>query len=99
MSIITFLCLYLAAHCLIGLATNRIGIAVGLKQIDDRLTESNTYNVSRITRHQSFDLNGIKNDIAIMKLSKEVALSLEVGIICLPLLDDINGKNVVAIGW
>lgn len=55
--------------------------------------------VDKITPHGSFDYNDAKNDIALIRTTKEIIFDDKIQPIALPKSDVTYGKVVVVTGW
>lgn len=93
-----------AAHCVISYKPSQLAVMVGINNISTASNTSNTFYVSNMIYHSSYNASLVQNgsDIAILKLSKKVTLSATVGTICLPAstssLTVVNQLLIVA-GW
>lgn len=64
------------------------------------MTEKNVYGVESVIMHERFDPITFKNDIAIIRLDRDVQTSYEIGFVCLGKLNQVQaGDTVYAIGW
>ena len=93
-----------AAHCVDNFAAENIGVVVGVHDFaTEPLTSSNTFGVSSRYYHTRYASSPeIINDIAILKLDKNVTLGTKIALACLPTQSDINKvltKNIVVTGW
>jgi secreted trypsin-like serine protease len=90
-----------AAHCVEGIRPSRLAVIVGLHTRNLIFIE-NLYTVSKIAIHQNWNPNLILNDVAIIKLRKNVTFSSRVSPICLPTSNDstvVYNKKLVITGW
>jgi trypsin len=94
-----------AAHCVDFLSASQLAIYVGgyeTVQSGSTLNEANIYRVSRIKRHPFYSSRTLRNDIALVKLSRSITYSDEVSPICLPATTDskvVYNKKLVLSGW
>ncbi|XP_051966147.1 mannan-binding lectin serine protease 1-like [Xyrauchen texanus] len=88
---------------IIPVAAEHIRVHLGLTDVRDKHTATNR-SVERVILHPQFDPQNYNNDIALVKLSQEVALSELVRPVCLP-KPGIGGQDVmpytlgVVAGW
>ncbi|CAF0959695.1 unnamed protein product [Brachionus calyciflorus] len=74
-------------------------IYIGLHDRND-INEKNVYSVESIIMHERFDPITFKNDVAIIRLDRDVQSSYEIGFACLGKLNQVQpGDTVYAIGW
>jgi secreted trypsin-like serine protease len=94
-----------AAHCADYLTASRMAIYVGGYETvkkGNTLNAANIYTVSSIKIHSSYNEKYLKNDIALLKLSKSITYSDKVSPICLPATSNarvVYNKNLVLTGW
>lgn len=92
-----------ASHCVINYSKDKLVVLAGTNSFSGlALKPSNFYNVSNIFSHELYDRKNLRNDIAILKLSRPVASTAKLAPICLPESSDSNimydQKGIVA-GW
>ncbi|CAF1079587.1 unnamed protein product [Brachionus calyciflorus] len=92
-----------AAHCVYGLKSSDLAVAVGIYHLNWNLNESNIFYVSKIIIHEKYSKYSVNNDIAILKLIQSVNISSTVSTICLPIhkkeLKNSYYKNLITSGW
>lgn len=93
-----------AAHCVVDHELkNDIAVVIGINSIKEPLTTFNTFFVSKIISHQNYNASLIKNDVALIRLSKPVPFSEKVYPVCLPPssvpANFVYNKEVILIGW
>lgn len=92
-----------AAHCVDTFDANEIVIYAGINDINTDNSNANLYGVSHRYFHESYNAQLIINDIAILVLSRNVTLSRDIQLACLPHSTSdatfaIN-KTVAILGW
>lgn len=91
-----------AANCVYNRQAKLLSVVVGSHRLDEQLTLENNIGVRRIAIHSNFNIRGVADNIAILKLDKPLNLSAKISIICLPPNGNeafVFGKNVVIAGW
>jgi secreted trypsin-like serine protease len=92
-----------AAHCVRDVRPENLAVVVGTNSLNETLSSSNVHFVTKIIYHQMFDEISLTNDIAILKLERNVRLSSSINTICLPDSVDegnfVQNKFVTVIGW
>ncbi|XP_044729853.1 venom serine protease 34-like [Chrysoperla carnea] len=93
-----------AAHCLVNAELNNTGILVGDWNLNTGTDtpKSKIYNSAEFLIHRDFNSQTFENDIALVKTTKPIAFSLEVGPACLPILyqtTNFVGTYVTELGW
>jgi len=75
-------------------------VYVGVHNRDTDINALNTYYVTRIIRHPKFNQATFENDIAIIKLDREVEISKNVDFLCFDKQVPVEyGESLYAIGW
>lgn len=88
-----------AAHCFPGGSNSGIThVRLGEHNVDSSRDGASPVDVSisRVTAHEAYDANSLKNDIAVLRLSRGVSLSGDVAPICLP--DAYVGDDLTRVG-
>lgn len=92
-----------AAHCVNTLDAFEILVFAGINNINTELGASNAYFVSHRYFHESYNAQLIQNDIAILVLVKNVSISREIQLACLPASSTDStyaiNKTLALIGW
>jgi len=99
-SVITNRFIITAAHCVKGINERRIKLILG--DHDRRQTEpaQETHTIERVFIRPDFVKKTFNNDIALIKLSREVHYSEYIRPVCLPATDrSYNGQNTTVVGW
>lgn len=76
-----------AAHCFPGGSNSGIThVRLGEHNVDSSRDGASPLDisVSRVTNHESYDANSLKNDIAVLRLSRSVSFTSDIAPICLP---------------
>ena len=84
--------------------SNPISLVViaGVNNLKKKISISNLFFVEEIINHEKFDAEMAANDIAIIKLKKNVTLSSKISLACLPANDENRvalNKSTVLLGW
>lgn len=90
-----------AAHCFDSYSASQFGVVIGINDLSAR-DSGNTYYISQLTVHPNYDAKNILNDIAVIRLKRQVVVSQSVLPICLPSSNSNNvilNKNVIVTGW
>ncbi|XP_062709528.1 chymotrypsin-like protease CTRL-1 [Aedes albopictus] len=96
-----------AAHCtyegLQMLPANRVFIKVGFTNLDSPEDNVRQFDVDKIIRHEEYEKDTFENDIALLKLSSEIAFTSYIQPVCLwqgdSQLSKITSKIGFVIGW
>lgn len=91
-----------AAHCLINLDASKFILVIGSHFLNEPLRSDKVYYISRLKIYPQFEPKSIRNDIALIKLSRAVKFSTIALPVCLPTSNNIKliyNKDVVVIGW
>lgn len=91
-----------AANCVYNKQAKSLSVVVGSHRLDEQLTPENNIGVRRIASHWNFNIRGVADNIAILKLDKPLNLSDKISTICLPPNGNeafVFQKNVVIAGW
>lgn len=89
-----------AAHCLKGISERRIKLILG--DHDRRSVEEaqETRTIEQVFIMNGFVKKTFNNDIALIKLNREVIFSQYIRPVCLPTTDrSYNGQNTTVVGW
>lgn len=103
-NIITDRYLLTAAHCMLAIPLQTLGVLVGDWNIS---TGADTpfaalYRAQTVYVHPKFNAEKQLNDIAIVKTEKKILFSLKVNPVCLPFrftTYNFSGQNVTLLGW
>ncbi|KAL4714616.1 hypothetical protein ACJJTC_019679 [Scirpophaga incertulas] len=85
-----------AAHCTIGQLTKLIRVVVGTNSLSKG---GISYSVSRIIVHENYNSKVIKNDVSVIRTSKEIEFNERVQPIQLPGENTGAGANLLLTGW
>ncbi|CAF0786128.1 unnamed protein product [Brachionus calyciflorus] len=90
----------IASHTLFGSLEKMMRVYVGVNTRSTDITAENTYRVEAVLEHPNFDQNTFKNDLAIIKLDRDVTTSDALNFICVPseTITD-PGTDLYAVGW
>ncbi|CAF3673225.1 unnamed protein product [Rotaria socialis] len=91
-----------AAHCINPEDSSAITITAGMHNMElDETTETTRQvrHAQRVTVHPGYNLDTIKNDLALVRLAEPVQFNENVQPACLPGPDPEPGSEVVLIGW
>jgi len=92
-----------AAHCLHGWGGNKKYIKIYLGEhdtnTDSETNKTKVYYVKYFKLHEKFNVDPIRNDIAVIKVTRSIDLDLHTPV-CLPgKNEDFEGSTVTALGW
>ena len=79
-----------------------LAIIAGVNNLQKKVSISNLFFVDKIIKHNNFDTDMAANDIAIIKLKKNVTLSSKISLACLPANEENKvalNKSAVLLGW
>jgi len=78
-----------------------LAVIVGITDVSVSPLRETVFNVALNLYNEDFNAVRLINDIAILVLDRDVAISNTSAIICLPsnVPENLVGKNVVSIGW
>jgi len=99
-SLITNRFVITAAHCVKGISPRRIKLILG--DHDRRHTEDaqETLTIDQVFIRPDFVKKTFNNDLALIKLNREVQFSPYIRPVCLPTTDrSYNGQNTTVVGW
>jgi len=99
-SIITNRFVLTAAHCVKGISERRIRLILGDhdRRHDDQ--DQQTLTIERVFIRQDFVKKTFNNDIALIKLNRDVQFSPYIRPVCLPTTDrSYNGQDTTVVGW
>ncbi|XP_048000959.1 venom serine protease-like [Leguminivora glycinivorella] len=93
-----------AAHCVVGRSLNTLAVVVGEhdKTTDGDSSATQGFNIERVTVHPQYTSSNYDNDIAILRLSRDIVYSDRVGPVCLPFKfnnTDFAGSRFTLLGW
>ena len=92
-----------AAHCLERYDFKKMVVIAGLNSLEKKPEHINTYYVLGVILNPKYQREKVLNDIAVMKLDRDVEFSSETATICLPRSkkssNDVLNKNVILTGW
>ena len=109
-SMISDLQILTAAHCMVGMTTDDIGVIIGNQNAAEELAKFNFHNVYKIEANPFFNQNVVtieairkNSDVAVLTLERAVPLNSNVRPICLPSLSDTiktyEGETGTVAGW
>ncbi|KAG8201919.1 hypothetical protein JTE90_027396 [Oedothorax gibbosus] len=92
------------AHCVDKFVDNQASMVIRLGEWDTQNTDEfmphEDYGVEEIKIHPSYKKNNLFNDIAVVRLNKDVKFKPNIDTACLPQDDDdFTGQECVATGW
>jgi len=99
-SIISHRFVVTAAHCVKGINSRHIRLIIG--DHDRRKTEPHqiTRTIAKVFIRDDFVKRTFNNDIALIKLNREIEFNDFIRPVCLPTLDrSYNGHNTTVVGW
>ncbi|CAH0699285.1 unnamed protein product [Spodoptera exigua] len=85
-----------AAHCTVGQSKYSMIVVVGTT---NRLIGGDTYSVDKIAIHEKYDSTEIKNDVSVIKVSRDIKFNDVVQPIALPDEDTGAGVDLFLSGW
>ncbi|PZC75048.1 hypothetical protein B5X24_HaOG200514 [Helicoverpa armigera] len=85
-----------AAHCTVGQSKRSMTVTVGT---NSRIDRGLTYSVDRIIIHELYDSSAIKNDVSLIRVSREMQFSDLVQPIQLPETNTDEGVEMMLSGW
>ena len=92
-----------AAHCVERYDIKNMVVIAGCNSLGEKPQTSNIYKVTGLILNPEYDRENIINDIAVIKLDRDVELSSKISTVCLPSLTensfDVIDKDVVLTGW
>jgi secreted trypsin-like serine protease len=89
-----------AAHCLTGVYSGMLRVALGLHQrLITNTGRTQLIGVQRIFMHEQYNSVTQAHDIAVLRLCQPAQLNDYVNLICLPGPDPQETQSVTAIGW
>uniref|UniRef100_A0A194AK31 Peptidase S1 domain-containing protein n=1 Tax=Pinctada fucata TaxID=50426 RepID=A0A194AK31_PINFU len=89
-----------AAHCVSGrMFTNRWNVKLGAHDRFNSATGEQVFGVSSIKHHPSYNSNTFENDVAIIRLDKEVQESQSILPVCVATALPNAGTNCTTTGW
>ncbi len=92
-----------AAHCVEKYDVKNMVVIAGCNSLGEKLRPSNIYKVTGVILNPEYDRENILNDIAVIKLDRDVELSSKISTVCLPSTIensfDVIDKDVVLTGW
>lgn len=91
-------------YCIFISSDNQASMVIRLGEWDTQNTDEfmphEDYGVAEIKIHPMYKKNNLFNDIAVVKLNKDVKFKPNIDTACLPKDDDdFTGKECVATGW
>jgi len=104
-SIISSRYILTAAHCVDWLLLSELVVYVEAHESvlkNDSLIAENLYFAEEVKIHPEWDTNRLRNDVALIKLNRNIAFSRTVSPICLPPSSDstvVYNKKLVLTGW
>jgi len=99
-SLITNRFVITAAHCVKGISQRRIKLILGDHDRRENEPAQETRTIEEIFIRQNFVKKTFNNDIALLKLNREVTFSQYIRPVCLPTTDrSYNGQNTTVVGW
>jgi hypothetical protein len=89
-----------SAYCVSGLSKSQIAVSVGSTKLQTNI--SSMILVDAVKMHEYFSAEFRNNDIALVKLKRNVIYSSEINSICLPATNNVEtvlNKNLIVAGW
>ncbi len=92
-----------AAHCVERYDIKNMVVIAGCNSLGEKPQSYNIYKVTGVILNPEYDRENILNDIAVIKLDRNVEFSSKISTVCLPSSIensmDVIDKDVVLTGW